>query len=180
MISIGCELGLSEEVMRRALGGFRGVKRRFTLVDEIDGIRIIDDYGHHPAEIGAVLQTAKQICDGRVIAIVQPHRFSRLKSLFKQFCNCFDDADMVFVADVYPAGEQPLEGINRDALVEGILASGHSNVGPILSPNSLPDLIRKNCNAGDMVIFLGAGTVTTWANELPQMMRRLEHSGGRG
>ena len=180
MISIASELGLSEEVMRKALGGFRGVKRRFTLVEEIDGVRIIDDYGHHPVEIGAVLQTAKQICDGRVIAIVQPHRFSRLKALFKQFCNCFNDADMVFVADVYSAGEQPLEGINRDALVEGILSAGHSNVAPILSPDSLPGLIRKICNAGDMVVFLGAGTVTTWANDLPQMMRRPEHSGGCG
>ncbi|MBT07203.1 MAG: UDP-N-acetylmuramate--L-alanine ligase [Rhodospirillaceae bacterium] len=180
MISISCELGLSEEIMREALEGFRGVKRRFTLVEEIDGVRIIDDYAHHPVEIGAVLQTAKQICDGRVIAIVQPHRFSRLKSLFKQFCNCFNDADMVFVADVYPAGEQPLEGVNRDALVEGILASGHSNVSPILSPDSLPDLVRKICNAGDMVVFLGAGTVTTWANELPRMMNRPERSGGCG
>tara|TARA_B100000686_G_scaffold353440_1_gene459071 strand:+ start:1329 stop:2753 length:1425 start_codon:yes stop_codon:yes gene_type:complete len=179
MISIGCELGISEEVMRKALGVFGGVKRRFTLVAEVDGVRIIDDYGHHPVEIRAVLQTAKQICDGRVIAIVQPHRYSRLKSLFKQFCNCFDDADLVFVADVYPAGEQPLEGVNREALVEGILSSGHSNVLPILSPDSLPVLIKKNCNAGDMVIFLGAGTVTSWANDLPQMMRRLNHSSAR-
>lgn len=177
-ISIGCELALSEEVMRKALGGFGGVKRRFTLVAEIDGVRIIDDYGHHPVEIGAVLQTAKQICDGRVIAIVQPHRYSRLKSLFKQFCNCFHDADIVFVADVYPAGEQPLEGINRDALVEGILASGHSNALPISSPESLPDLIRKICNVGDMVVFLGAGTVTTWANDLPQRMRQSKHKSG--
>ncbi|MEE2694555.1 MAG: UDP-N-acetylmuramate--L-alanine ligase [Pseudomonadota bacterium] len=178
MISIGCELGLPEGVMRKALEGFGGVKRRFTLVAEIDGIRIIDDYGHHPVEIGAVLQTAKQICRGKVIAIVQPHRYSRLKLLFKQFCTCFQDADIVFVADVYAAGEQPLEGINSDALVEGILASGHPNASSILSPDSLPDLLRTICNAGDMVVFLGAGTVTTWANDLPQTMGRPNHRTG--
>ena len=170
MISIGCELGLSEEVMRKALENFGGVKRRFTLVGEVNGIRIIDDYGHHPVEIAAALRTAKEICDGKVIAVVQPHRYSRLKSLFKQFCMCFDDADVVFVADVYPAGEQPLEGINRDTLVEGLLAQGHSKALPVLTSDSLPDLIWEVCDAGDMVIFLGAGTITTWANDLPKMI----------
>ena len=171
MVAIGCELGISEKLIRAALANFSGVKRRFTLVGEIGGIKIIDDYGHHPVEIAAVLETAKHICEGKVVAVVQPHRYSRLKSLFKEFCGCFQDADVVVVADVHPAGEEPIKDINRETLVAGIVDEGHAQVYSLLSPDALPEMILELCVAGDTVVFLGAGNVTRWANDLPQMLR---------
>ena len=172
-IALGCELDIPEELIRKALANFSGVKRRFTFVGEVSGIKIFDDYGHHPVEIAAVLQTARQISVGRVIAVVQPHRYSRLKALFDSFCLCFDDADVVIVADVHPAGEKPIDGINRDSLVAGIADRGHENVYPLISPRVLPEVIIEHCEKGDAVIFLGAGTITGWANGLPQQLQEL-------
>ena len=170
MVAIGCELGIHEKLIREALTNFGGVRRRFTLVGEVGGIKIIDDYGHHPVEIAAVLETAKHICEGKVVAVVQPHRYSRLKSLFKEFCGCFQDADIVVVADVHAAGEEPIKDINRETLVAGIVDAGHAKVYSLLSPDALPEMVLELCVEGDTVVFLGAGNITRWANNLPQML----------
>src|SRR5215813_7239000 len=123
--------------VRRAFAGNRGVSRRFTKVGEARGITVIDDYAHHPVEIAAVLSAARTATRGRVIAVVQPHRYTRLANLFEEFCTCFNDADHVIVADVYPAGEAPIEGVNRDALVEGLRSHGHRNVEALPSSTEL-------------------------------------------
>jgi UDP-N-acetylmuramate--alanine ligase len=167
-------MGLDDEVMRRALATFAGVKRRFTKTGEVDGVTIIDDYGHHPVEISAVLRAARGACPaGRVIAVVQPHRYTRLSSLFEDFCACFNDADTVIVADVYGAGEQPIEGATRDALVGGLQTRGHRSVLPLPSPDALPGLVRRLARPGDMVVCLGAGSITQWANALPGQLEAL-------
>src|SRR6476660_8030507 len=130
-IAVAHELGISDDAIRRAIAGFGGVKRRFTKTGEWNGVTIIDDYGHHPVEIAAVLKAARDSYDGKIIAVVQPHRFTRLQSLFEEFCTCFNDADTVIVADVYPAGEAPIEGIDRDNFVLGLRAHGHREVIPL-------------------------------------------------
>ena len=135
-VAVGREMGLSDDVLRTALGGFGGVKRRFTRTGDWNDVAVIDDYAHHPVEIAAVLKGARSICKGHIIAVVQPHRYTRLRDLFEGFCSCFNDADTVIVADVYPAGETPIEGIDCDALVEGLRAHGHRNVLPLESPDS--------------------------------------------
>ncbi|MHA1569277.1 MAG: UDP-N-acetylmuramate--L-alanine ligase, partial [Alphaproteobacteria bacterium] len=127
-VAVGRELGIADDVIRRGLAEFGGVKRRFTKTGEVNGVTVIDDYGHHPVEIAAVLDAARTAGDGKVIAVVQPHRYSRLKELFEEFCTCFNDADTVIVSDVYPAGEAPIEGIDRDALIAGLKARGHRHV----------------------------------------------------
>ncbi|MDR3514396.1 MAG: UDP-N-acetylmuramate--L-alanine ligase [Azospirillaceae bacterium] len=172
-IAVGNEMGLPDDVIKAALANFAGVKRRFTRTGEAGGITVIDDYGHHPVEISAVLRAARTAGNGRTIAVVQPHRYSRLSSLFEEFCTCFNDADMVIVADVYPAGEAPIEGVNRDALVEGLRMHGHRHVLPLPGPEKLPALIRDNARAGDLVVCLGAGNITTWANALPGQLQDL-------
>ncbi len=169
-IAIAVEIGISEKVIRRSLSTFEGVKRRFTRVGEVGGITIIDDYGHHPVEIAAVLETARTASLGRVIAVVQPHRYTRLKELFEGFCTCFNDADVVVVANVYEAGEAPIEGVNRDALVEGLERHGHRAVLPLDDSSSLVNIIDSQTQSGDMVVFLGAGDITRWANELPDQL----------
>ena len=178
--SVGIQLAISPENISKALKSFVGVNRRFQVHDEIAGVVVIDDYGHHPVEIAAVLETAKHICEGKVVAVVQPHRYSRLKSLFKEFCGCFRDADVVVVADVHPAGEEPIKDINRETLVAGIVDEGHAKVYSLPSPDALPEMVLELCVAGDTVVFLGAGNVTRWANDLPQMLRErgiaLEHA----
>jgi UDP-N-acetylmuramate--alanine ligase len=176
-IAVGHEMGLEEKVMRKALATFAGVKRRFTKTGEVDGITVIDDYGHHPVEIAAVLKAARTACpDGRVVAVVQPHRYTRLSSLFEEFCACFNDADTVIVADVYAAGEQPIEGATRDALVTGLQQRGHRSVMPLPSPEALPAMINERAKPGDMVVCLGAGSITTWANALPGQLLALRKS----
>jgi UDP-N-acetylmuramate--alanine ligase len=172
-IAVGTEMGFDDGVVRSALAGFAGVKRRFTKTGESLGVTVIDDYGHHPVEIEAVLRAGRQAARGRVIAVVQPHRYTRLASLFDDFCRCFNDADMVIVADVYAAGEVPIEGIDRDALVAGLRARGHRQVVPLEAPAALPALIRDLARPGDLVICLGAGSITTWANALPRDLERL-------
>jgi UDP-N-acetylmuramate--alanine ligase len=173
-VAVGHEMGLDEKVMRKALASFAGVKRRFTRTGEVDGITVIDDYGHHPVEIAAVLKAARTACPaGRVIAVVQPHRYTRLSSLFEEFCACFNDADTVIVADVYAAGEQPIEGATRDALVAGLQARGHRSVQSLAAPDALPAVIHGLARPGDMVVCLGAGSITQWANALPGQLAAL-------
>jgi UDP-N-acetylmuramate--alanine ligase len=165
-------------VIRKGLANFAGVKRRFTKTGEVDGVTVIDDYGHHPVEIAAVLNAARQATEGKVIAVVQPHRYTRLASLFEDFCSCFNDADQVIVAEVYPAGEPPIEGANRDALVEGLRAHGHRHVEPLDDEAELPRMVRALTAPGDMVVCLGAGSITAWANALPQALAALSQAGG--
>ncbi len=166
-IAVGLQLGVEPDDIRQALAGFSGVRRRFTTTGIANGVRIVDDYGHHPVEIAAVLAAARAATKGRVIAIVQPHRYSRLSDLFADFCRCFGDADTVIVADVYPAGEAPIEGANRDALVEGLRRQGNRKVLALESPADLPAMVAADARPGDLVVFLGAGDITAWAHALP-------------
>jgi UDP-N-acetylmuramate--alanine ligase len=172
-LSVGAELGLSDAQMRKALANFSGVKRRFTKTGETRGITVIDDYGHHPVEIAAVLKAARTASRGNVVAVVQPHRYSRLSSLFDQFCTCFNDADTVIVADVYAAGEQPLEGFDKDALVRGLQEHGHRNVLTLPDATALAGMVNGITRSGDLVVCLGAGNITTWANALPNELAAL-------
>ncbi len=172
-IAIGLEMNIPEDKMQAALANFKGVNRRFTRTGEVDGITIIDDYGHHPVEISAVLKAARAATQERVIIVVQPHRYTRLRDLFEEFCTCFNDADTVIVAPVHAAGEKPIEGIDRDALVEGLRHHGHRSVQVLQTPEELPDMINKLAEKGDLVLCVGAGTITQWANALPEGLRRL-------
>jgi UDP-N-acetylmuramate--alanine ligase len=172
-IAVARELSISDEVLRQALARFGGVKRRFTRTGEEGGITVVDDYGHHPVEIRAVLETARQAYPGRIIAVVQPHRYSRLQSLFEEFCTAFNHADRVLVAPVYAAGEAPIEGIHRDALVDGIRRHGHRDVRPLDGPEQLPALVAAIAGPGDLVVCLGAGNITAWASALPAALKAL-------
>jgi UDP-N-acetylmuramate--alanine ligase len=173
-IAVGIEMDIDEGTIRSALAGFKGVKRRFTRVGEANGIQVIDDYGHHPVEIAAVLKAARQAGARDVIAVVQPHRYSRLKALFEDFCQCMNDAGTVIVADVYAAGEQRIEGFDRDALVDGLRSHGHRSVVPLPGPDSLPEMINAIAKPGDYVVCLGAGNITTWAAALPEKLTELQ------
>ncbi|HET9904027.1 MAG TPA: UDP-N-acetylmuramate--L-alanine ligase [Xanthobacteraceae bacterium] len=166
-VAVAHEMGISDEKIRGALAAFGGVKRRFTRTGEWNGVTIIDDYGHHPIEIAAVLKAARESTKGQVIAVVQPHRYTRLSSLFEPFSTCFNDADAVIIADVYPAGEAPIEGADRDSLVAAVRARGHRQVIPLDGPQHLAPLIRRLARPGDYVICLGAGNITQWAYALP-------------
>jgi UDP-N-acetylmuramate--alanine ligase len=177
-VAVAEEMGISEDQLRGGLAGFGGVKRRFTKTGEVGGVTVIDDYGHHPVEITAVLAAARHGTKGRVIAVVQPHRYTRLADLFDEFCTCFNDADHVIVADVYPAGEAPIEGVDRDALVEGLRARGHRNVVSLEAPDDLPRMVHDIAEPGDLVVCLGAGNITAWANDLPGHLERLGDAGG--
>ena len=177
-VAVARELGIDETVLRRALAGFEGVGRRFSKTGVVGGVTIVDDYGHHPVEIAAVLAAARTITDGRVVAVVQPHRYTRLRDLFQEFCACFNDADTVIVADVHPAGEAPIPGIDRDALVEGLRAHGHRRALPLAGPKDLAETVRAETGPGDVVVCLGAGTITRWAHALPAELAAL--SGGAG
>src|SRR5210317_905022 len=171
-IAVARHLGMKGEVIKEALAAFGGVNRRFTRVGEIDGVTIIDDYGHHPVEIAAVLKAARQATDGRVIAVHQPHRYSRLHSLFDDFCACFNDADVVGIAEVYAAGEDPIEGAGRDDLVAGLIRHGHRHARAVVGEDDLERLVREQTGPGDMVVCLGAGTISTWANGLPARLMK--------
>jgi UDP-N-acetylmuramate--alanine ligase len=178
-IAVGLEMDISDDKLRSAFAGFRGVKRRFTKTGESGGITVIDDYGHHPVEIAAVLKAARQAGAREVIAVVQPHRYSRLATLFNEFCTCMNDAGTVIVADVYSAGEAPIPEVNRDALVEGLRAAGHRSVVPLTSPALLPEMIQAIAKPGDFVVCLGAGNITQWAASLPASLAELQEAGGR-
>jgi UDP-N-acetylmuramate--alanine ligase len=172
-IGVARELRISMDDIRHGLAAFTGVKRRFTQVGEWNGARIIDDYGHHPVEIAAVLKAARAATRGRVIAIHQPHRYTRLHDLFEEFCACFNDADVVGIADVYPAGEPPIEGVSRDALVGGLRAHGHRQAHALKAPEGLASFVAAHARPGDLVVCLGAGSISAWANALPAELARL-------
>ncbi|MBW0158798.1 UDP-N-acetylmuramate--L-alanine ligase [Sedimentimonas flavescens] len=171
-VAVARHLGMKKEEVREALANFGGVNRRFTKVGEVlGGVSIIDDYGHHPVEIAAVLRAARQAVSGtpdaRVIAVHQPHRYSRLHNLFDDFCACFNEADVVAIAEVYAAGEEPIPGASRDDLVAGLIRHGHRDARAILSEEDLSRLVKEQARPGDIVVCLGAGTISTWANGLP-------------
>jgi len=166
-IAVARHLGMKSAEIREALAGFAGVNRRFTKVAEVNGVTIIDDYGHHPVEIAAVLKAARQATKGRIIAIHQPHRYTRLSNLFEDFCTCFNEADVVAIADVYAAGEDPIPGASRDDLVAGLIAHGHRHARALLDEADLARLVREQAQPGDMVVCLGAGSISAWANALP-------------
>ena len=178
-IAIGIEMEIDDGTLRSAFAGFRGVKRRFTKTGESGGITVIDDYGHHPVEIAAVLRAARQAGARNVIAVVQPHRYSRLASLFDEFCTCMNDAGTVIVADVYAAGEAPIPGVNRDALVDGLRARGHRSVVPLPGPEHLAEMVHAIARLGDFVVCLGAGNITQWAGALPEQLAELQAAGQR-
>jgi UDP-N-acetylmuramate--alanine ligase len=168
-ICVGVQMGMSDAVLKGALAKFESVKRRFTRTGTVKGITVVDDYGHHPVEIAATLKAALQAKGdkGRIIAVMQPHRYTRLSSLFNDFCKTFNDADSVIVADVYPAGEQPIEGADRDSLVEGLRAHGHRDVHALRDPKELAGMVAEIAQPGDFVICLGAGSISSWAYALP-------------
>jgi len=172
-IAVAHQLGLSDEAIRNALKGFGGVKRRFTRTGEWNGVTVIDDYGHHPVEIAAVLRAARESTNGKVVAVVQPHRYTRLQSLFEEFCTCFNDADAVVVAEVYAAGEAPIEGIDRDHFVLGLRAHGHREVIPLPDASALAGIVKGLAGHGDLVVCLGAGSITQWAYALPGELKAL-------
>jgi UDP-N-acetylmuramate--alanine ligase len=172
-IAVAHELGVPDEAIRKALAGFGGVKRRFTRTGEYNGITVIDDYGHHPVEIAAVLKAARESTTGKIVAVVQPHRYTRLQSLFEEFCTCFNDADAVVVADVYPAGEAPIAGIDRDHFVAGLRTHGHREVVPLPNSRDLAGIVRRLAGKGDLVVCLGAGSITQWAYALPGELKAL-------
>lgn len=166
-VAVARHLGIPATAIKAALKAFGGVNRRFTRVGEWNGVPIIDDYGHHPVEIAAVLKAARQASRGRVVAVHQPHRYSRLRDLFTQFCGCFNDADVVAITEVYSAGEAPIEGVSRDTLVGGLIAHGHRRALPLAGEEALADFARAECRPGDILVCLGAGSISTWANGLP-------------
>jgi UDP-N-acetylmuramate--alanine ligase len=172
-VAVAEAMGLGDDAVRVALREFKGVRRRFTKTGEWNGVTVIDDYGHHPVEIAAVLRAARAIVEGKVIAVVQPHRFTRVSQLFDGFCTCFNDADAVLVADIYAAGETPIEGVTREAVVAGLIEHGHRNVRPLADPGDLAPLVSELARPGDMVLCLGAGSITSWAASLPQELALL-------
>jgi len=173
-IAVAHELKAPAPTIRKALAAFGGVKRRFTRTGEWNGAAIFDDYGHHPVEIAAVLAAARAATKGQVIAVVQPHRYTRLQSLFDSFALCFNDADIVIVADVYPAGEAPIEGVDKGALVAAINAHGHRHAIALPSPDKLAGIVHGIAKPGDYVVCLGAGNITQWAYALPEELAALD------
>lgn len=172
-IAVATEMGIDDDGIRRGLKSFEGVKRRFTKTGEVNGVSVIDDYGHHPVEITAVLKAARSATKRGVIAVVQPHRYTRLRDLFEEFCACFNDADTVIVTPVYSAGEAEIEGVDRDALIHGLKLRGHRNALGIDSEDDLVDEVVRIAEPGDLVVCLGAGTITQWANNLPERLEQV-------
>ncbi len=162
-VAVAIELGIPDEQIVTGFERFEGVKRRFTKAGEVDGATVVDDYAHHPVEIRAVLSAARETTDGRVIAVMQPHRYTRLNALMEEFQAAFNDADMVFVAPVYAAGEEPMEGVDSEALVEGLRAHGHRMVKAVSDPADLAASLRDIAAEGDTIICMGAGDITKWA-----------------
>ncbi|TVQ39799.1 MAG: UDP-N-acetylmuramate--L-alanine ligase, partial [Geminicoccaceae bacterium] len=173
-IAVGHRLKLPVPTIRKALAEFGGVKRRFTVTGIARGVTVVDDYGHHPVEIRAVLDTARQASAGKVVAVLQPHRFTRLRDLFDDFCTACNGADTVLVAPVYAAGEAPIAGIDHTALVQGMRDRGHRDARAIAGPDGLAQTLDQLVAEGDLVVCLGAGTITQWANALPAQLEALE------
>ncbi len=175
-LAIANEMNVAPPIMKKVLSNFAGVKRRFTKTGEVNGITIIDDYAHHPIEIDTVLRTARTAAEergGRLIAVMQPHRYTRLQDLFEEFCTCFNDADSVIIADVYEAGETPIAGACKDSLVQGITSHGHKDVMALCAPEDLAGIIFEKAQENDYVICLGAGNITAWAYDLPEQLQAL-------
>jgi UDP-N-acetylmuramate--alanine ligase len=175
-MGVAMNLGISDAQMKEGLAGFQGVKRRFTKTGEVNGVTVIDDYGHHPVEIAATLKAARQAVSGgtgRVLAVVQPHRFTRVRDLMPQFAGCMHDADSVWVTDIYTAGEESIEGVSRTTLAQAIRGSGHKDVRELQSPDDLAAEILSVARPGDYVICLGAGSISAWAQAMPQQMEAL-------
>ena len=170
-VAVARHLGMKKAEIKSALKNFGGVNRRFTRVGEVDGVMIIDDYGHHPVEIAAVLKAARQATEGRVIAVHQPHRYTRLHHHFDEFCACFNDADVVGISEVFAAGEEPIEGANHADLVAGLIRHGHRHARIVEDQNDLTRIVREQTKPGDMVVCLGAGTISAWANALPEALK---------
>ena len=177
-VAVAVEMGIDDDNIRQGLASFTGVKRRFTRTGEAHGITVIDDYGHHPVEIAAVLKAARQAYGGRVIAVVQPHRYSRLAQLRDDFATCFGDADIVVVADVYAAGETPIEGVNRDMLVSAMRRAGQREVIALDDAQDLPEIVWQVARPGDLVVCLGAGNITNWAYALPGALQKIADDRG--
>ena len=176
-IAVALELGVTRDVITRALAGFGGVGRRFETKGVTGGVTVIDDYGHHPVEIRAALSAGRMLCGAnKLIAVMQPHRYSRLNDLFEDFCACFNDADEVLVADVYAAGETPIKGVGRDSLVKGIRAQGHKGAAALAAPDALAREIAARARKGDVVLCLGAGDITSWAARLPGELEALREA----
>jgi len=173
-IAVAREMGLEDGVIREALAAFAGVKRRFTKVGEAGGVTVIDDYAHHPVEIAAVLRAAREAFGGKIVAVIQPHRYTRLRDLFEEFSTCFNDADIVVVADVYPAGEPPIEGIDRDHLAAALTNHGHRAAVALPNADALAATIAERAQAGDVVVCLGAGSITNWAQALPAALAAVQ------
>ncbi|MGI8725197.1 MAG: UDP-N-acetylmuramate--L-alanine ligase [Methyloceanibacter sp.] len=171
-LTVATEAGIDDDVIRSALAGFSGVRRRFTRVGEWHGAAIYDDYAHHPVEIAAVLRAARAGGDGRIIAVIQPHRYSRLQALFNEFSACLDDADIAIVTPIYSAGEAPIPGIDRDELASGLRRHGHPQVLTIDDEESLVDTLASVSQPGDLIVGLGAGTITDWINALPKKLAK--------
>ncbi|MEE4209524.1 MAG: cyanophycin synthetase, partial [Parvularcula sp.] len=171
---IARELGVPDEKIAEGFSKFGGVKRRFTETGVWRGVRIIDDYGHHPVEINATLKAARGVTEGRVIAVIQPHRFTRLSALFSDFCTCANEADTVLIAPVYEAGEEPIEGADAGALAKGMTRAGHRDARVLEGFGDLPDFVREETSDGDMVIMLGAGDITKHAHALPRHLTSVE------
>ncbi len=169
-IAVCMELGASDDVIRSGLQNFKGVKRRFTKTGSHNGVTVYDDYGHHPVEIKSVLGAARNVTKNKVVAVVQPHRYTRLRDLFEDFSTCFNDADTVIVAPVYEAGETLIEGFDHNGLAEGLRARGHRHVLTIDGPDELAPAVRGVVEEGDIVLCLGAGTISAWANALPDQL----------
>jgi UDP-N-acetylmuramate--alanine ligase len=168
-IAVAHELGMSAENITKGLSAFGGVKRRFTHTGDWNGVSVFDDYAHHPVEIKAVLQAARAAAgDKRVIAVMQPHRYTRLHDLFDDFAACFNDADIALVAPVYEAGEDPIEGANHTGLVSRMKSGGHRDARAISGPADVASIVRAEASEGDYVLYLGAGSITQWAYALPR------------
>ena len=177
-VAVALEMGVTPDRIAAAMAGFGGVGRRFETKGVSGGVTVIDDYGHHPVEIRAALQAGRMLCGtNKLVAVVQPHRYSRLADLFEDFCGCFNDADEVLVADVYAAGEAPIDGIGRDALVGGLRDHGHRGPAALASETALAPEILARTSPGDLVMCLGAGDITGWAARLPAEMDRLREDG---
>jgi UDP-N-acetylmuramate--alanine ligase len=172
-VAVANRLGMSREDIAKGLASFGGVKRRFTLTGEWNGVQIFDDYGHHPVEIKAVLRAARESCKGRIIAVHQPHRYTRLSSLFEEFAACFNDADSIFIAPVYAAGEDAIEGADSESLISRIKSGGHRDARFLPSAEVLPQMVAEIAKPGDFVVLLGAGSITYWAAALPKQLQDL-------
>jgi UDP-N-acetylmuramate--alanine ligase len=172
-VAVAYRLGISTDAIRKGISAFGGVKRRFTFVGDWNGVSVYDDYGHHPVEIKAVLRAAREACQGRIIAVHQPHRYSRVASLFEDFAGCFNDADTIMIAPIYAAGEDPIEGVSAEELVSRIKSAGHRDARFVAGAADIAPVVAGLAKPGDFVVMLGAGNITSWAAALPEELKKI-------